>query len=275
MKINNIKIYGVIYKITNIVNGKIYIGQTTRENGFDDRYKGGLEKTTHNKHLKRAIKKYGIENFNICKTFDIAFSKEELDIKEDCWISIYNSMNPKYGYNKQTGGSHGKPNSETRNKISISKQGKHCSEETKLKMSKAHLGYNPTKETRELLKIINLGSNNPYAIKVICITTGKIFGSIKEGANYYNLKTSSGIIACCKNKRKSSGKLEDGTLLQWMYYEDYLKLTKEDLNNILIKQQRKNKLKKEIKRKKKEKKIICLDSGKYSIHYQNVKNIII
>ena len=224
MKINNIKIYGVIYKIINKVNGKVYIGQTV--NSFDIRYRNNLENKTHNEHLKRSIKKYGIENFDICKMFDIAFSKEELDIKEDCWISIYNSTNPKYGYNKQTGGSHGKPNSETRNKMSIAKQGKHCSKETKLKMSKAHLGYNPTKETRELLKIINLGSNNPFAKEVICITTGKKFGSIKEGADYYNLKATSGIARCCKKERNSAGKLEDGTKLQWMYYDEYLNLNK-------------------------------------------------
>ena len=222
MELNkNLKVYGVIYKITNKVNGKVYIGQTV--NSFDKRYRNNLENNTHNEHLKRSIKKYGIENFDICKMFDIAFSKEELDIKEDCWISIYNSVNPKYGYNKQTGGSHGKPNFETRNKMSISKQGKHCSEETKLKMSKSHLGYNPTKETRELLRIINLGSNNPNYRKIICITTGKDFDCLREAGEWYGIKSISHITSCCAGKRKSCG-MYNGQKLQWMYYEDYLNL---------------------------------------------------
>lgn len=119
MRIGNLEVYGIIYKIHNNINSKVYIGQTIQNGGFDARYRNNLEINTHNVHLKNAIHKYGIENFNICKVYDIAFSKEELDIKEQCWISIYNSANPKYGYNKITGGTNGIPNEETRKKHSI------------------------------------------------------------------------------------------------------------------------------------------------------------
>ena len=65
--------------------------------------------------------------------------------------------------------------------------------------------------------------------KVVCITTGKIFDSIKDAAIYYNISRVS-ISYCCKEKLKSSGKLKDGTKLQWKYLEDY----NNDFKRILI-----------------------------------------
>lgn len=59
--------------------------------------------------------------------------------------------------------------------------------------------------------------------RVICITTGKIFNTVKDGAEFYNIKSPSHISECCKDKRNYCGKLKNGTLLEWMYYEDYLK----------------------------------------------------
>lgn len=56
--------------------------------------------------------------------------------------------------------------------------------------------------------------------KIICITTGEIFNSMKEGTKKYN---AANISYCCLGKRKYAGKLPDGTKLVWMYYEDYLK----------------------------------------------------
>ena len=58
--------------------------------------------------------------------------------------------------------------------------------------------------------------------KVICITTGKIFGSVTAAANFYNCKTPN-IHKCCNGKYKSCGQLPDGTKLQWMYYDEYIK----------------------------------------------------
>ena len=55
--------------------------------------------------------------------------------------------------------------------------------------------------------------------KVICITTGKIFNSVTEASNYYNVARNT-ISFCCKVKLKSAGKLKDGTKLQWKYLEE-------------------------------------------------------
>ena len=115
------KIHGVIYKITNLVNNKVYIGQTTRN--FNMRYSAageGIERVygylcgcekygdSHNVHLLRSIRKYGINNFKVEKCIDVAYSQEELDKKEKYWINYYNACNPDFGYNSRLGGIEGK-----------------------------------------------------------------------------------------------------------------------------------------------------------------------
>ena len=53
--------------------------------------------------------------------------------------------------------------------------------------------------------------------KVVCITTGKTFDSIKEAEKHYNVVN---ISKCCIGITKSAGKLPNGTRLQWKYLED-------------------------------------------------------
>ena len=99
---------------------------------------------------------------------------------------------------------------------------------TRRKMSESRKGKNPyankTSEEIEIIsnKISNSLKGKPAAnrIKVICITTCKIFDCIKDAGNYYNISISN-TSACCRGKRKHSGKLKDGTLLQWKYLKDY------------------------------------------------------
>ena len=89
--------YGYIYKTTNLVNNKIYIGQHKASTFEPQKYIGS------GVILDNAIKKYGLENFKnelIC----ICYSKEELDAKEVYYINLYNSTNRLIGYNIQTGG---------------------------------------------------------------------------------------------------------------------------------------------------------------------------
>lgn len=103
---NNNEIYGIIYMIKNNVNGKIYFGQTTKNKGFDERYcSGRWWQYSGNEHLVNSAKKYGEDNFVVYKQFDVAYSQDELDKLEDMYICLYNTMNPKYGYNKKRGGS--------------------------------------------------------------------------------------------------------------------------------------------------------------------------
>lgn len=62
---------------------------------------------------------------------------------------------------------------------------------------------------------------SPYT-KVRCITTKKEFNSIKEAKDFYNIPNAQ-ISFCCQGKRKSAGKLEDGTKLVWEYIKENIK----------------------------------------------------
>ena len=91
----------LIYKITNKLNGKVYIGQTTKT--LDIRRKGHIQaaKDGINHHLYNAMNKYGIENFEfeeVCK----ANSKSELNYLEAKYIIEYDSV--RNGYNMGYGG---------------------------------------------------------------------------------------------------------------------------------------------------------------------------
>ena len=215
MKIGNLEVYGIIYKITNKINGKVYIGQTIQKGGFDRRYCHNLKKYTHNQHLKRSIERYGIDNFEINKVFDIAFSKIELDVKERCWIQYYNSCDINYGYNIAEGGHNGSPlkgKTEEELKQIYSKlntwQGRKHTEEEKKKISEAQKG--------ELNH--RYGKPSPIRRKVICLNTYEIFDCIKDAQNKYKVTH---ISECCRGNRNYCGVLEDGTKLQWKYYDEY------------------------------------------------------
>ena len=109
--------YGVIYKIENKITHEIYIGQTTHPRGFNGRYdfKGdGIERVykyllgnesrgeRHNQHLRRSIKKFGFDVFEVIKVFDTAETLEELNDKESYYINLFDSY--KNGYNQSFGG---------------------------------------------------------------------------------------------------------------------------------------------------------------------------
>lgn len=90
----------IIYKITNKLNGKVYIGQTTRT--IEQRFRQHIKRAKEGdgRHIYCAMRKYGIENFDVVQ-IDSANSIEELNSKEEYWIKQYNSI--KDGYN-MTGG---------------------------------------------------------------------------------------------------------------------------------------------------------------------------
>ena len=87
-----------IYKITNIQNNKVYIGQTIRP--IEQRFHRHLSDSLNNildTHFARAIRKYGKDSF-IIEEIDNAQTQDELNQKEQYWIRYYNSVED--GYNE-------------------------------------------------------------------------------------------------------------------------------------------------------------------------------
>lgn len=98
----------IIYLVTNLINGKLYVGQTTRT--LKKRWKEHCSKTSKCPCLHNAIEKYGKENFKV-EQIDIAIDRKELDKKEQYYINFYNTLAPN-GYNLETGGNLGAQHSE-------------------------------------------------------------------------------------------------------------------------------------------------------------------
>ena len=91
---------GYIYKISNSINGKVYIGQTRQT--IEQRWSGHKHSAiTSEAPLYRAMRKYGIENFQI--TVILECDNEQLNDKEVYYIQYYNSFVPN-GYNATLGG---------------------------------------------------------------------------------------------------------------------------------------------------------------------------
>ena len=93
-----------IYKITNKINGKIYVGQSVNiaERWKQHEYKAfNSKELAYNSAIHQAYRKYGIENF-VCEVIEQC-RPEELDEREIYWIQELNSLVPN-GYNILSGG---------------------------------------------------------------------------------------------------------------------------------------------------------------------------
>lgn len=165
-----------IYKITNRLNNKVYIGQTrnpTRRWG-DHKYLGKL-KTSHT-HLYRAMYQYGVENFSF---ESLVATKDQLHIDEleVEFIKNYNATNRDFGYNLEGGGHKRKiVSDETRKILAESKMGEknprygkktNHSEETKRKIGEGRKGKLHSIETIEKLRALNIGRPCSSHVKII------------------------------------------------------------------------------------------------------------
>ena len=192
--------YGYVYKTTNLINSKIYIGQHKSEI-FDDNYFGS------GKYLKNAINKYGEDNFTI-EVIEWAEDKNSLNVLEKRWIRFYRNQNYVM-YNIADGGEGGdvfsglsdtdkkkrneklrrnsyfstvsgeeskemhkrawktrrlngndKFSAEYRQKLSIAHNGHKVSDDTKKKLSDANRGKKLTDEHKKKIQASNVGKHS-------------------------------------------------------------------------------------------------------------------
>ena len=92
---------GFIYKITNKINGKSYIGQTIQnvKERFYQHCATKCSKAVSNMAIHRAIKKYGKSNFTVEVIEEI--DSANLNDRERYWIKYYNSYNNGYNSTKE------------------------------------------------------------------------------------------------------------------------------------------------------------------------------
>lgn len=243
----------LVYKYTNKINGKTYVGITARS--LDVRHREHIKRVNDGTYFHNAILKYGIDNFNL-DTIDKAKTLKELKLKEKYWIKELNSFayqdNPK-GYNCTLGGDgalglSGELNPQYKIspqermdedtfkqwKINLKKSakrgnanryyGKHpkeiFGEEAYAiacnKAKERYLNNNPSK-SRDYWR-----EKNPNAKKVVQLSKDnkyiETFNTIKE-ANESIKIAKSHIGSCCTGKRKTTGGYK------WAYYDDYINTT--------------------------------------------------
>lgn len=167
----------IIYCITNKINGKPYIGQTTRtleERIYEHRH---CKKTA----IGKAIQKYGwsketfkVEILEVCETL------EQLNEREKFWIAKYNSIAPN-GYNLTEGGSIGIP------------------------------GKPKSDETRANMKLAQAKNRK----RVRCLDTGEVFESITMAAECYGIGSGE-ISDVCNGKRNTAAGLHWLFLEDWL-----------------------------------------------------------
>lgn len=149
-------LYGYVYKLTNIKNGKIYIGKAKEgrtgrgKNAIEKRWNEEIERAHRlerwNKehpqekkklrYIENAINKYGEESFRI-EEIDTALTKEQLNEKERYWIKFFEARNHSKGYNLRDGGEGGGHHEKTRLLLSKISQEKAKNPEYLKKLSEA------------------------------------------------------------------------------------------------------------------------------------------
>lgn len=216
-----------VYEITNIINGKKYIGKRSCNCPIkEDKYMGS------GVLLKKAIKKYGVENFKkeileVCYNEELALDREAYYIEQ---VKAYNDVNY---YNISSGGNGGYRNfaGKTEEEIqlwkkrmSVSRKGRVFSDEWKRKLS-VHLI--PAKQGEHNHMYGRKGELSPVSKKVVMLTelgdVVKEFNCLREASEFLEKNKRNGRISVvCRNKKGSAfGHF-------WLFKSDYDDMIKND-----------------------------------------------
>ena len=152
----------IIYKATNLVNLKCYIGQTKFSLKYRKKTHLWFRKKLTCPYFHYAIKKYGKDNFKweiLCE----CDTKDELDEMEFHFIKQYKSYYKENGYNLTLGGGgclEYKLTKEQIKKLSDSHKGKVFTEEHRKNISESRKGTKASEETRKKMSMVQSGENN-------------------------------------------------------------------------------------------------------------------
>ena len=171
----------VIYEAINQINGKRYIGQTTRS--LENRKRQHLNASKYARsvswHFYRAINKYGWDCFE-WKIIDTAKTQEDLDAKESFWIEFFDTTDPEKGYNLKGGG-----------------YNPFLTDSVKRKIGEAQLG--------ELNHSYGkLGEESESSRKFIDLTTGCAYIGVSEFCRKHPEFTVSKVCAVCRGTRQTT-----------------------------------------------------------------------
>lgn len=215
----------IIYKITNIINSKSYVGQTVY--GLDRRWNQHNSKSSGCRALASAIRKHGKENFTI-EIVAVCNSLSELNKQETKFIKEFNTLSPN-GYNLTTGGEGKVLSEESKARISEANQGRKHSEDFRQSRRKNQTGKSHSEETKEKMSKVSTGkpksdehrfnisksktgtklsSEHKNSIKqtlqipIKCDQTGQVFASSADAAKELRIGKST-IIKILKKRKQS------------------------------------------------------------------------
>lgn len=205
----------IIYKLTNTINGKIYIGQTTRtlRRRFIEHARPSRKAL-----VSKAMHKYGLSAFT-AEVIEKAVSIEDLNELEIKWIRHYDCMSPN-GYNQCHGGDNStgfKHREETKRTISAKRSGILAGEENPF------FGKTHTEDQKAKWRIDRKGRDTSKAteasfektrIKVINLTTLEVFDSVSDAATKYGVPVTNISRACRVKTRTAKG-------CRWQYLSDH------------------------------------------------------
>ena len=237
------KISGIYY-IRNIINDKLYIGQSIDVYTRLSRHKTDLRSGRDSKHLQKSYNKYGEDNFEFMLLVECQVN--DLDFLEKYYIAEWNTQDEDFGYNLDGGGSKSRfMSEETKILMSKTRMGHMVSEETKKKISENHadfsgnnnpnFGKTPSEQSRQKSKESNqkTWSNPELRARHSEIKTGQgtkkyyspqldmTFDGLNHAANYVGLKSITKISDCIYGRRKTAGKHPiTGEGLTWVILEN-------------------------------------------------------
>lgn len=212
-----------VYKHTNLINGKCYIGITSKNPYRRWRKDGSGYKS--NSYFWNAIQKYGWSNFEH-KILYQNLTQEQAEEREIEMIRYFRSNIHDFGYNIENGGhARGKVSESTREKLREAKLGSKLSDETKKKIGLSQKGKPKSEDHKKKIGDGNRGKKvsdkskekmrrTNRCISVVCISTMEIYCSVNDASRKTGISDRS-IIMCCKGKQKRAGGYE------WLYLYDH------------------------------------------------------